>query len=186
MTIEGTPLQQFAPKPSGDIRIEYEQDLQPVVDRIAKVLPKDLIWNLYASSPSETGGHVTFPYCRIDTAVIIARDYVWMINNLKVGGQKLIEYYENAQKQAFRALVWVEIGFQGLENLARSPASSNWTSAVGHTVTREQRARGIMTSGKEMYDECLTSFAAFRKERGFTGDIFTEYKLDYLLDRFKT
>lgn len=186
MTIESAPLQQFAPKPSGDIRIEYQQYLQPVVDRIAKVLPKDVIWDLYASSPTETGEQIRFPYCRVDNAIILARDAVWGINHFNIEGPKLASWYDRAQKQAFKALVWVEVGFQGLENLASSPASRNWTSAVGHTVTPQQRARRIMTSGKKLYDECLTSFAAFRNERGFTDDMFTEYKLGYLLDRFKT
>jgi hypothetical protein len=136
----------------------------------------------FSSTSSETGGVIVFPYSRVDASVVIARDYVWMIDHFSATGDKLAEYYQSATIQAFEALVWVEIGFQGLQNLAKSRASVNWTTAVGHHVTDEQRAMGIMTSGKKMYDECLGCFVSFRKRSGITEDIFSKYNLTYLLD----
>lgn len=93
--------------------------------------------------------------------------------------------YRQAAEAAFKALVWVEIGFEGLQNLAVNRASINWTSSVGHIVTDEERARGIMTGGKELYDDCLKDFAELRVERGVDDDIFAEHGLENLLEPFK-
>ena len=115
-----------------------------------------------------------------------ARDITEILEDYggKYSPEKYQEWYERGCKQAFEALLWVEIGFQGLENLAKSPASSNWTTAVGHFVNDEERAGGIMTKGKEMFDVCLTKFAKFRREKGIKDDYFSQYGVEYLLDRF--
>lgn len=127
-----------------------------------------------------------FPYSRADSAVINVRDIVYLLeqHGKKYSPEEFQEWYRRGSKQAFEALVWVEIGFQGLENLAKSPASINWTSGVGHFVTAEQRAERIMTTGKEMFDECLRQFVEFRQKEGIKDDYFSQYKVEYLLDSY--
>ncbi|MCX6791929.1 MAG: hypothetical protein NT149_02735, partial [Candidatus Gottesmanbacteria bacterium] len=122
----GETLAQFAPIDYVSKPIEFRDYLHPVVERIAQVIPKDVIWQLYASSPSETGGHIVFPYSRVNAAVMAARDYLRNVKLFPGDKIKLNQYYEKAAEQAFEALVWVEVGFQGLDNLANSPASNNW------------------------------------------------------------
>jgi uncharacterized alpha/beta hydrolase family protein len=90
-----------------------------------------------------------------------------------------------AAKNVFKALVWIEIGFQGLQNLAVSRASVNWTSAVGHSVNNKQRAEKIMTSGKEMLYEKIKDFVTLRKKYNIKEDIFSKYKVEYLLDSYQ-
>jgi len=166
--------------------VTLNEELFPVVERISKFIPPTEIWRLFSSSPSETGGKATFPYSRIDSSVIVARDYAYLLR--KYGTQrdesKYKEWYRIGSEQAFEALVWVEIGFEGLENLAHSPASRNWTSEVGHHVTPEERAIGIMTDGKQMYEKCLKSFVGYRQENNIHDDIFSQYGLEYLLEPF--
>ena len=179
-------LNAFLPKKDLGVKIEIEEELAPVVERISKIIPPDLLWDIFSSTPEETGGRITFPYSRVDIAVINTRDTVYLLEKFgkKYSPEEFQEWYRRGSKQAFEALVWIEIGFQGLENLAKSPASKNWTSAVGHSVNAEERAKRIMTTGKEMFDECLKEFVRFRKKEGIKDDYFTQYGVEYLLDRF--
>ncbi len=81
------------------------------------------------------------------------------------------EKYTQASIAAFRVVVWVEIGFQGLDNLIEHPASLNWSQ--------------IRATGKEMYVNQLRDFVRFRDQNQITEDIFTRYRVEYLLDRFQ-
>lgn len=186
MTENPFSLNAFLPKKDLGVKIEIEEELTPVVERISKIIPPDLLWDIFSSTPEETGGRITFPYSRIDMAVINSRDTVYLLEEFgkNFSPEEYQKWYRRGCKQAFEALVWVEIGFQGLENLAKSPASKNWTSAVGHFVTAEQRAEGIMTTGKEMFDECLKEFVRFRQKEGIKDDYFSQYKVEYLLDSY--
>ncbi len=98
---------------------------------------------------------------------------------------KIKEDYLNASLIALRVVLWVEVGFQGLEKLAVSPASKNWTSGPGHHATDEERARGILTRGAKLYRECLGQFVDFRTREGITGDCFSRYGVEYLLNQFR-
>jgi hypothetical protein len=181
-------LSSYVPSTEAATEVVFREELAPVVERINKVIPRDMLWDIFSSTPSETGGVIQFPYSRVDSAVIAARDTAYLLRTY--GGSfsegEYREAYERGCLQAFEALVWVEIGFQGLNNLAKSPASKNWTSAVGHTVTDREREKGIMTTGKQMYMECLSDFINFRTEIGMQDDYFTEYGLEYLLDSIDT
>ncbi len=177
-------LNQFVPPDGREEEIELTEELLPVLERISEVIPPDKIWELFSSSPSETGGRIVFPYSRVDAAVISSRDLIYILTNYNLTEEKLQENYRRASVSALEALTWVEIGFQGLENLAISPASKNWTSAVGHHVTDKERAIGIMTGGKKLYEGCLREFVRYRSQQGITNDCFTEYGLEYLLEPF--
>lgn len=164
-----------------DTRIKLIDELAPVVTRLAGILPSEKIWELFHSMPDETGGRISFPYCRVDNTVISVSDEIVMANRFNLTPKELEECYQKASKDAFCALTWVEIGFQGLQNLATNKASVNWTSDVGHSVSDEERARGIMASGKKMYENCLRDYVQFRTKRGLRDDDFSKYNLEHLL-----
>lgn len=97
---------------------------------------------------------------------------------------KFLKYIE-ASLAAFKVLLWVEVGFQGLEKLAVSPASRNWTSGPGHHATDEARAQWILTKGAGVYKKYLQEFVGLRTQLGIAGDCFDEYRVGYLLDQFR-
>ena len=180
-------LMAYLPKQDLGAEVKFEEQYAPVVQRISKIIPDELLWDLFSSTLSQTGGKIEFPYARVDSALIIAKDTVWMLDEQRecYSSEEFNEWYEKGCAQAFKALLWVEEGFQGLENLAKSPASRNWTSAVGHFVNDEERTKGIMTEGKKLYDDCLGKFAQFRKREGITNDYFSKYQVEHLLDKFQ-
>lgn len=179
-------LRTFVPEELQEANLDIRENLAEVVENLRQILPPEKIWELFSSTPGQTGGRIMFPYARIDSAVICARDNIWMINYFKdsLTADEISDIYLRGSDQAFKALAWVEVGFQGLQNLAISEASRNWTAAVGHFVTDEERAERIMTAGKQLYDECLGSFARYRKENNMRKDYFEEYNVEYLLDPF--
>lgn len=179
---ERSPITHYIPEDQRSMPLEVREDLTPVIDRIARVLPSELIWELYASNPGQTGGIVTFPYCRVDTTVAACRTSTYMINSFKPKQSDFAEMYGNACNAALAAVVWVEVGFEGLENLARSRASLNWD--LGDTD--EERAQGILTGGAKLYRECLAEFVDMRAEHGITDDYFTQYGLEDTLYGIKT
>jgi hypothetical protein len=180
-------LRRFIPNQELGGEVELQEELFPVIERISQIIPDELVWELFASSPSETGGRIVFPYSRVDSAVITASDGIYLSKLLEKKGKwkKSVEWYDRSSRQAFEALLWVEVGFGGLENLANSPASTNWTSGVGHFVNAQERAQGIMKSGKQMFDEKISDFVEFRGQKGIEKDIFTQYEVEYLLDPYR-
>lgn len=181
---EKLDLTSFIPKDKKGEEIELSEDLTPVVDRISRILPPDKIWEFYASSLNEGGGKIKFPYCRIDSNVVATRDWIGLIKRPKYSPENPAEYYKIASLAALKVLLWVEVGFEGLENLAKNPASRNWTG-LGYYVNDEERARQIVTNGAELYKECLGKFVQFRLEQQIISDCFTEYGVEYLLDSFR-
>lgn len=113
-----------------------------------------------------------------------ARDCIGLVERYDTQTEK-DKWYERASLHAFRALAWTEVGFEGLDNLAKSDASRNWTSAVGHVVTEEEREEKIKTSGREMYENCLRLFTTYRTNARITSDHFTEYETEHLLEIYK-
>lgn len=184
--VELSPLQRFVPENQIASKIDLEEDLHPIVIRLARRLPDDKIWSFFSSTPGETGGRIVFPYFRVDSGLLVARDSIYMLEHYSNTPESFSEGYQDASKAAFRALIWVEVGFEGLENLAKSPASINWTCEVGHFVIPKQRGIGIMSGGKQLYDDCLRKFADFRqKHRDEIGqDVFVEYESEDLLIPF--
>ena len=179
-------LMAYLPKQDLGVEVKVRKQYAPIIQRVSKVIPDELLWTLFSSAPSETGGKIEFPYSRVDSAVINTRDIVWMLDEFRenYSSEGFNELYEKGCNQAFKALLWVEVGFQGLENLAKSPASKNWTTGVGHCVNDKERAEGIMTEGKKLYNDCLSKFAQFRKGEEIANDRFSQYQVEYLLDNF--
>ena len=182
---EKSYLKGFVPKDQVDVQINTY--LEAVTQRIASLIPHNVIYELYHSSPTETGGRSRFPYCRVDSELINSRDGVYVFEQFGAKDEEDFKrIYEAVTTSAFKAIVWVEIGFQGLDNLAESHASKNWTSGVGHFVDDQQRAIGIKTTGREMYEQMLGVFVQFRDANKVEGDIFCRHKAEGLLDRFRS
>ena len=181
----GEKLSHYLPEGKPIARVELREELAPVVIRIGEILPPGVVWELFSSPPKETGGRIIFPYCRVDKEVIGARDCLYSLETFDKRSEKDEWWYNRASRQVFKALMWVEVGFEGLKNLAESRASVNWTSAVGHTVSDEERAVKIMTTGREMYEKYLRRFTSFRQANEITEDYFSQYGVEYLLDEFK-
>jgi hypothetical protein len=184
MPPENKALYAYTPDTVRNAPIKYIESLHPVVDNIARVLPPEEIWNLFSSTLTETGGKINFPYSRVDVSLILARDCIQGISRFGWDWKYAQEFYARGSRHAFEALVWVEIGFGGLEQLAYSDASRNWTSGVGHFNTKEDRAQKILHDGRDLYDECITVFAEFRQKYEKQDDLFTKYHLEHLLDPF--
>jgi len=155
-------LQKFAPPESSGKQVQYDESLLPVVERIARVLPKEKVWEYFYDDK------YGFPYLRGNLSLILIDDYL----ELHVAERDSAEWYKSMSEEALKVLVWVEIGFEGLDNLAASPASRNWES--------------IKTHGRSQYEERLRRFADFRKTYpGKDTDCFAQYGLEYLLDRWQ-
>ncbi len=182
-----TDLHSYLPREGLSAKIEIRQELAPVVERISEIIPHDLVWQIFSSEPIETGGRIIFPYSRVDSSVRFAGNTVKMLNKFRseYSEKEFKKWCEKACIEAFEALLWVKVGFQGLENLATNPASRNWTS-VGRFLTPNERAEEIMTEGKEFFDSHLRAFVQFRTEEGITDDYFSQYNVEYLLEEFKT
>lgn len=182
---EHLDLSCFIPEDRRGETIELREDLIPVIERISRVLPTDKIWEFYSSQPNETRGKVTFPYYRVDKSLaVVCQGYLYMLKTYNPTPEKYLEWYRLASLIAIESLLWVEVGFEGLENLAKSPASRNWTIAVRYSVSDEERAVRILAEGAELYRECLAEYARFRTEQGITEDYFAEYNVEHLLNPF--
>jgi hypothetical protein len=176
-------LSHYAPKSKDKAPLDLRADLAPVVTRIKEVLPSKIIWKLFSSSKNETGGRVVFPYFRVDKTLMTVDTCLYLLRDDNRREKK--KRYQLACEMAFGVLVWVEIGFEGLENLAKDKASVNWTGGVGHFVDDEERAVGIMSSGRSDYERVLKAFVSYRSKAGIKRDYFSKYKVEYLLDKFK-
>jgi len=184
--VERRSLRKFLPEEDIGARIEVREDLTPVIERISEVVPSGVLWEFFSSSPTETGGRVVFPYLRVDAQALTCRNYIELLKNHgeEVSPEKRQEWYLRASQSAFKTLLWVEVGFQGLANLARHPVSVNWTSAVGHFVSDKEREEGIMSGGKKLFESCLGEFVSFRRENRISDDCFSQYGAEYLLEKF--
>ena len=183
--IERETLSTFIPttlnhRDSENPKIKLCSELGYVVTRISDVLPKEKIWELFSSNVEATRGKIKFPYCRVDSAMMKSNSWAELAEN-PLYQQYFEENYKEACKAAMAAIVWVEIGFRGIENLAISLASVNWTTRIGHLVSSEERAQKIMSEGKEWYDEFKKKFSIFRNKYKIADDCFTLYKIEHLL-----
>lgn len=157
-----------------------------VVYRLGQTLPLDVMFDWFSSTPNETGGKAKFPYQRIDSNLIVAKDYLYLIDRVKEDGKRK-EYYEQATRSVARALIWIDIGWGGLENFASNPnATVNWTSGPGHSADAEGRARWIVTEGREWIDKVVGEYNQARSTYNpkFGGnDVFRKYRIEHLLTR---
>ncbi|MBU1085481.1 MAG: hypothetical protein ABIJ43_02445 [Candidatus Beckwithbacteria bacterium] len=180
-------LNGFIPDQDPGVRIELRKELFPVIERISRIIPPKLVWELFSSKPGQIKRRIVFPRLRVDTVILSTDDGISLSKfyEKKEKWEKSAEWYKWSSQQVFKALLWVEVGFQGLENLANSPASKNWTSGIGNFVNAQERAEGIMFKGKLMFNDCLRNFIEFRDQREIDNDIFTQYKVEYLLDPYR-
>jgi hypothetical protein len=179
-------LEKFVPSELIHEPVEMNDSMSLIVDRISEYLAPEQVWEHFSSSPSSTGGVRRFPYYRVDTGLLCCRDSLLLIEDSK---QKSLEserkFYQRASNFAMEVVLWVEVGFGGLQNLAVHSASKNWTSGVGHFVNDEQRAQLIMTNGKEFYDSVMRSFVSFREVNQIANDCFTKIKLEPVLEKWR-
>jgi len=177
-------LQRFVPPEAVGKQVEIQESLLPVIERIAKVLPVEKVWEYFASAPSETNGVIVFPYCRVNSELFEIRDAESVFDIAQNDGnvEETKKYYQHMSESALKVLLWVEVGFEGLENLAVSPASSNW----GASRKAGSRVKLIMTDGKELYDKNLTSFVTLRHSYPEKNtDCFAQFRLEHLLARWE-
>lgn len=166
-------LQKFAPAETSGKQVIFNESLLPVVARIAEFLSSEKVWEFFSSTAEQTGGVIHFPYLRANAMLQSIQNNLTLIQNADAHATDNIQkYYQRMSECAMRALLWVDVGFEGIEHLAISPASRNWES--------------IETHGKQQYEQSLKIFANFRKTYlGKDTDCFSKYGLEYLLDRWQ-
>lgn len=177
-------LKGFVPAEASGKPVRLVEDLLPVVERIARVLPAEKVWQYFASAPSATGGITKFPYLRVNACLqgIMNNLGLFRLAEKENNSDDKKKFYQKMSEHAQKVLVWVEVGFEGLENLAVSPASVSWE--MGTDVA--SRAEKIMTDGKQYYNKQLRSFVAFRNSYpDKDADCFAQYHLEPLLDRWQ-
>ena len=187
--IENPPsLEGYVPDKKPNEKLELRSDLLPVVSRISEIIPPSLVWIFYSSAPNETGGRIIFPYHRVDTSLTESRDYTVHIRRSD-SIEKSRRYYKLASTEAFKTLLWVEIGFQGLSNLLKSPAARNW-SVLGSGSYSEDDNEEIIEKrykqAKKLYENCLGEFAKYRKEKNIEDDLFSQFKAENLIYPFNS
>ena len=150
----------------------FQDQLVQAIERIAERIPQNEVWTRFstAASPGETGGIAKFPYYRVDTSLASCE-----IHTILAGRPKTPEQTQRhtalASTSAFETLVWVEIGFGGLEGLiANRTASIN----LGFSETERQNGQGL-ASTNEQYERVLRRFATLREGSGVADDDFSRY-----------
>lgn len=98
---------------------------------------------------------------------------------------KQSEYYGRATKFMARTLLWIDVGWNGINNFAANhEVTKNWTSGAGHFANGEERARYITTNGKKWIDEVVAKYRAARQiydPKYGENDVFRKYNLEPLL-----
>lgn len=176
--------------------ISLQEDLAPVVGRLANVLlsgelTTEEFFTFFSSKAQETRVP-KFPYFRVDIELQTMKNYLAVINAVMLSGRTTqekneiaAEKYILASRKALNIIAWVEVGFLGLEYLAVSPASKNWTMAVGLTASDEERAKGIMGGGKDFYTQRLREFVRYRTQNNIKDDVFTQMGIESWLTPFQ-
>lgn len=166
--------------------LRLEGAYKDVVYRLGQTLPLDVMLDWFSSTPNQTGGMTEFPYQRIDSNLNVTENYFVLIDMVKEDGKRK-EYYEQATCSVARALTWIDIGWGGLENFASNPdATDSWTSLPDPFTDAEERARWIVTEGREWIDKVVQEYKNIRiiydKKFG-DNDVFRKYKIEHLLSR---
>lgn len=176
-------LRSFIPPDVKNIKLNKDY-FKPVINKIAQVLPKEEIFRLFTSVAEQAGGTPEFPFCVVDGSILDASQAVDVLETYTdTNNPRWSALYQVASKEAFKALVWVEVGFEGFENFAKSPAAESWT-ASGYDFTPENRAL-MLTEGKEIYKSRLERFTHYRSSHAVPKDLFDTYHLESLLTPFK-
>jgi hypothetical protein len=167
-------LRGFVPD-EAKVQLRTDPYFVEAVDRIIKVLSPELIWKFFSSTPEENNGIPLFPYGRPDMEITRCSSYMELYNQ---GLKK--EYYDSACLSALKALIWMEIGFDGLEEFAKSPEAQAWPLAL-HKISSNGEPDG---QGEYTYNVFFKKFAELRRKLGITDDYFGQLGCEYLLDKF--
>lgn len=179
-------LRDYVPKDLSSSNIEFQDDLLHIIRRIAKTIPSKSVWEFFSSSPQETGGKINFPYFRVDKTLSTMNIDIYILTKMSPNPEEDKEVYNQLSSLALQTILWVDVGFEGLENLARSKASVNWTTGVGHfPESDEKRAEGIIEYGNVVYPKTIRKFERLRNKLKISDDCFSNFNLDYLLDKFR-
>lgn len=168
-----------------ETKVVLAEERIPEIERIGEFLPDEVLWEMFSSNPKSTGGVIIFPYLRVDGRIIEMND--WM--TISSDNPERLYCIMRACLPAFKVLLWVEVGFEGMGGFARKADLRNWTSFGGHWQEREEKAATILEEGKGYYEESFRKFALFReKNKGIIGDndLFSRYGVEFLLDSFLT
>jgi hypothetical protein len=84
----------------------------------------------------------------------------------------------------FQIVLWVEVGFEGFDHFAVSPASKSWRS--GFYQTEQERVADLRSKGKAIYNQFMTDFVSLRDRTKSRGDVFETYGYENLLEKWKT
>jgi len=116
-------LESYISKDINPNEVVFVEELEDVVKRIAKFVPPEEMDKFFLSNPNQTGGRRVFPYCRVDSSLWTAVGCIDNLIHYRFLPKKQTEIYEQACRNAFRVFMWVEIGFEGLDNLLDDPTA---------------------------------------------------------------
>lgn len=165
--------------------VRLDGSYKDVVYRLGSALPLDVVFDWYSSSPSETGGKITFPYDRVDSDLIVIPMQLHLTDVIQDQTKKK-GWYEEASRTCAKMLSWVDIGWEGLRNLGSHPASRNWTSGPGHHASDEERAEYIATEGETWVNKVVGEYSKARRTydpQFGQNDVFRKHKIEHLLER---
>lgn len=142
-----------------------EEFRRQVATRLLAKFPRERVEQLYTSQESETGGQKLFPYFRLDKAMLtyyLSTHALQDVDENSYGIPELLDY-QTARMRAFAIAAWVEIGCGGMDNLAQSDLSKNWTFiSGGHFISEQERAPLILAEGAEDYRKMMQHYVALR------------------------
>ncbi len=166
------------------LEVEFRPKLLPVIRRIGEYLSPEKVWKHFLSSPSVNGGVSIFPYLRVDSAFFFINGICSLFEKYPEEADQQ-EWYRKVSEKAMCVILWIEVGFQGLGNLAKDDASRSWTGGVGHFLTDKERAKEIMDDGRLWYDETMSRFVLLRDQLGIENDCFTRHELEGFLHEWR-
>ena len=163
-------LSRYIPEAKIEEDLEIHEDLAQVVERISKYLPPGKVWEYFSSSPSATGGRIRFPNFRGDmTLNYQVRGEIYSAEKVAPDSADFATYYKTASEAALQSILWIEVGFQGLDKLAKSSASSNWFG---------------IEDDEEWYKSIIRDFIKYREKYQIKEDCFSEFGAEELLEDF--
>lgn len=187
---ENSPLTKYIPKNfpfnelKGELRIQDE--LIPVLNKIKEQIPhlsQKEIWRLFSETQKGEDQVSYFPYCRVDIELDTAKNSIEILETFpQILSEKenFLRIYGGGSKAAFKALVWVELGFGGLESYYVSSDVAVWPYILG-----VETSKIIMTYGKSLYEKALKNFTKFRFSHQHPSDLFDKYHLVHLLKPYR-
>ena len=162
---------------------KYREVIENIIQCLSQ-LPLRVIVDWYISPPHATK-EILFPYLRIDGVLINITDLMDLINN-SLRNDENTQTFLKASEQMARLLVWIKVGYEGIEKLAsHHEATKNWTSGPGHRASGKEREEYILTKGVKWINEVIENYCRFREENRHlidsNTDPFIRYNLEELL-----